>query len=152
MQLIEAPNKAKALIGYPSVFLAGGITNCPDWQTEVIKAFKGERITIYNPRRANFPMNDPSAAKEQIEWEYNMLRVCNLASFWFSVGSLNPIVLFELGATLERDNQKIVVGCHPGYERIADVQVQTALRQPDIHIKFLLSHLVGAIRHKLVLS
>lgn len=55
------------VVGCPSVFLAGGITNCPQWQQEVIDRLQGYEIecTILNPRRANFPIGDPSAAREQ---------------------------------------------------------------------------------------
>jgi hypothetical protein len=27
-------------------------------------------VYLFNPRRENFPINDPNASKEQIEWEY----------------------------------------------------------------------------------
>jgi hypothetical protein len=80
------------------LFLAGGITNCPDWQSEVIKGLQDiEGLVIYNPRRKNFPINNPGESQKQITWEFRKLQECKYISFWFAQGSLNPIVLYELG-------------------------------------------------------
>lgn len=148
MQYIEATQIRHFV--YPSVFLAGGITNCPDWQAEMRHLLRENDITVVNPRRADFPIGDPNAALEQIEWEYDHLRKVELISFWFSVGSLNPIVLFELGAALERDNVKVVVGCHPDYERRQDVEIQTELRRHRIGIVYSLPELAIKILEELL--
>lgn len=134
MQYVEAPYYENT--AYPSVFLAGGITNCPDWQLEIVEAIRQsslDEITIFNPRRKDFPIGDPAAAEQQITWEYKRLRQADMIVFWFSVGSLNPIVLFEFGAAMER-GQKLLVGCHPEYERRADVKIQAVLRRPNLVI------------------
>lgn len=144
MQYIEAPSDEVAR--YPSVFLAGGITNCPDWQRDVVTLLNGCDITVYNPRRANFPMGDPDAGRVQVEWEYKRLHSADIVSFWFSVGSLNPIVLFEYGAALARNWQRLVVGVHPKYERRFDVETQTALARPRQRIVYSVPFLVACIR------
>ena len=51
----------------PTVFLAGGITGCVDWQKEIASRLRDLPLVLLNPRRANFPINDPSAASQQIE-------------------------------------------------------------------------------------
>ena len=64
--IIEAPNEVYSIKNNNNfkLFLAGGITNCELWQNDIIKLLKDkEELTIYNPRRKNFPINDPSAAK-----------------------------------------------------------------------------------------
>src|SRR5438132_145293 len=81
-----------------SVFLAGGITGCPDWQTDMVSLLAGSPVVVLNPRRKNFPIGDPNAAQEQIAWEYRHLRKADRILFWFSAATLNPIVLYELGA------------------------------------------------------
>ena len=82
------------VIRYPSVFLGGGITNCTDWQKEVTSLLSDELITILNPRRENFPVNDPQAAKDQIEWEFNALKDATIFSMWFSgESSVQPICM-----------------------------------------------------------
>ena len=63
----EAPNREKTSFPYKkSLFLAGGITGCPDWQKEMIHLLNDEPILIYSPRRKNFPIHNPNAAYEQI--------------------------------------------------------------------------------------
>lgn len=115
-----------------SLFLAGGITNCPDWQSEMINEFENFPITIYNPRRENFPIDDPKASDEQITWEYAHLQTADIISFWFSKGSLNPIVLYELGmwGNSKLHTKKIVIGIDPAYERKNDVIMQSSLANP----------------------
>ncbi len=46
----------------PSLFLAGGITGCPDWQRQLRDKLADTPLTLLNPRRANFPIDDPRAA------------------------------------------------------------------------------------------
>jgi hypothetical protein len=48
--------------------LAGGITGCPDWQSKLINLLRNEDIVIFNLRRKNFPIHDPTAVEEQIKW------------------------------------------------------------------------------------
>ena len=86
----------------PYVFLAGGITNCPEWQVEVIDKLKDfSKGTLLNPRRKNFPINDPNASREQIEWEFNAISNCDIFSMWFCKGeSDQPICMYELGRNL----------------------------------------------------
>ena len=128
MIYIEAPTKYYT--GDLTIFLAGGITNCPDWQKEIVEYFKDTKIVIYNPRREDFPIDDPTAAKAQIEWEFEFLDHADLILFWFSKGSLNPIVLFEYGKWLmnlrnDENYKPIFVGIDPEYKRKQDVWIQT---------------------------
>jgi len=147
--VIEAPKKFfKANL--TSLFLAGGITNCPDWQKEMIDMLKGEDdLVIYNPRRKNFPIHDPNAAKDQITWEYNYLKKCDMISFWFSRGSLNPIVLYELGIHGNSGKRLIFIGMDKEYERQQDVIIQTKLARPDIKIVYSLKDLANQIKGEL---
>jgi hypothetical protein len=143
MQYIEAPSHEKAK--FKSVFLGGGITNCPDWQSYVVNKLKDEKITIFNPHRKNFPINDPDASERQIRWEYQKLRNAYINSFWFPEESLCPIALFELGGALER-NKPIAVGTDPAYLRRIDIEIQVALRRPEIKIRYSLDGLVDEIK------
>ena len=135
--IIEAPNEVYSLENNRNtkIFLAGGITNCPEWQFVVIEKLKDEPgLTIYNPRRKNFPIEDPNASEEQITWEYEKLRDADVIAFWFSRGSLNPIVLYELGRWGNSSDKEIVIGIDKGYERTKDVEIQTMLSRPEIDI------------------
>lgn len=114
-----------------SIFLAGGISNCADWQEGT-----GERLAadtsaiIFNPRRTDFDMNAyEEISRQQIKWEYAALRIAKVNLFWFPPETLCPITLLELGSAMERLPQgALMVGCHPDYQRKFDVEVQMALR------------------------
>jgi hypothetical protein len=144
----EAPYYDYQAIPGAKIFFAGGITNCIDWQTALRKYLEADPklqlsdLTILNPRRKNFPIHDPKAAEQQIEWEFHALRAAHIISFWFASGSLNPIVLFEYGVhltrALEHASPLVVVGCDPDYQRTSDVVIQTQLADPrkTVHRSF----------------
>src|SRR5437868_6025694 len=98
MRIVEAPADHDGL--GPAVFLAGGITGCPDWQADVIKMLADTNLTLLSPRRRRYPMLNPedAAAEEQITWEFRHLRLASAIVFWFPCETLCPIALYELGA------------------------------------------------------
>src|ERR1700744_4033888 len=99
-----------------SLFLAGGITDCPDWQAEMRARLEDSALVLLNPRRARFPIDDPSVAEAQIAWEHRHLRRASAILFWFPAEALQPIALYELGAW-SMTTKPLVVGVHPGYVR-----------------------------------
>lgn len=118
-----------------AVFLAGGISNCPDWQNDLISHIRvhfgsHEDLIIYNPRRPTYE-DSVEIATQQITWERIHLHKSQIILFWFPCETLCPITLFEYGywlATLERTTKpRLVVGCHPDYKRKLDLEVQTKL-------------------------
>lgn len=128
-----------------SVFLAGGITGCSDWQNTVVDELMDcKNLLIFNPRRKNFDVTDPSASRKQIEWEYQQLNNMDIFSMYF-VGSdsVQPICMYELGRNLERmknrfpdDWQKrIVIGIENGYLREQDVIIQSELALGGIYYR-----------------
>lgn len=155
MTYIEAPDEFRLAIRRvttePSVFLAGGITGCPDWQAEARKLLE-PHFAVLNPRRADFPIGDRSAGRAQIEWEFRHLALANVILFWFpgyckhADGSATqtpdqPIALYELGrwAALQRHigppPARVFVGVQSGYSREVDVRVQLELARPDIKVR-----------------
>lgn len=118
-----------------NVFMAGGITGCPDWQQVMRKLLKDSGVTLLNPRRNEFPIGDPNAANEQIKWEFDMLRASDAIMFWFPKETICPIVLYELGAWSMSD-KPIAVGVHPDYQRKQDVEIQTGLVRPDVEVVY----------------
>lgn len=126
------------------LFLAGGITGCPDWQSKMVERLRDTNLELLNPRRKNFPIHDPSAAAAQITWEHNMLRKADAILFWFPCETICPIVLYELGAW-SMTQKKIFVGTHPDYSRIQDVLIQTRLARPDVTVVHDLEKLVNQV-------
>jgi len=146
MKYVEAPNRVDSRKqGEIRVFLGGGITNCPDWQAELKAELKDDELTLVNPRRARFPMDRSDAAREQIVWEHARLEDADVILFWFPKETLCPITLYELGAW-SRSSKSLVVGCHPGYERKFDVEVQTELARPEIYVVDSLEAMVVQLR------
>ena len=149
MHYIEAPTPYTYEESDKSLFLAGGITGCPDWQQDIVKLLSDTFITILNPRRADFPIHDPNAAMEQIKWEHDNLRRSCAISFWFPKETICPIVLYELGAWSMTD-VPIFVGMHPEYQRRQDVEIQTKLARPKVEIVYSLDELANQVKGELI--
>lgn len=141
-QVITAPDET--IPAYCSVFLAGGISNCHDWQKDVISELEFDHISIFNPRQAKFDITDKNASLRQIAWEYERLERMDVFSIYFCAGeSDQPICMYELGRNILRmqnrfpsDWQKrIVISIEDGYKRKEDVLIQTRLCAPDLVIE-----------------
>lgn len=141
MLVIEAPT---SIFMSPTnsihVFLGGGISDCKNWQEEVIEYLQQKEDTddlvILNPRRKSFNINDKSAANKQIEWEFNQLSHADIFSMYFvNSDSVQPICFYELGRYLvrmqdrfpETYKNRIIVSVEDGFSREIDVKVQTSL-------------------------
>jgi len=116
-----------------SLFLAGGISHCADWQTQLVALLADTPLTLINPRRRDFPMDDPTAAETQIAWEHRHLRRATAVLFWFPSETLCPITLYELGAA-SMMGKPLFVGTHPEYARRQDVRIQTKLVRADVAV------------------
>ena len=141
MKIITAPEKYERQPNDVCVFLAGGITNCREWQDELIKYFEDnftntDNLILFNPRRKNFPIHDKSASYIQIQWEFDALEQCDIFSMYFDSGvSDQPICMYELGRNICRMQmrfpndweKRIVVTSESEYKRKQDVVIQTGL-------------------------
>lgn len=112
------------------LFLAGGISNCPDWQSEVIKMLGDTDLNIANPRRPYGLEKTGDAAAKQIAWEHEMLSRAAVTLFWFPAGAIQPIALLELGRKMT-ENKPLVVGVDEYYERRFDVEQQLQLEREE---------------------
>lgn len=134
MRVIECPTEYERIAGEQYVFLGGGITNCPDWQQDMIVRLRDvENLALANPRRSSFDVTDPNATPFQIDWEFRHLHAVDAIMFWFPCETLCPITLFELGAAATRGD-RIFVGCHPEYARLLDVHHQLSHLRPDVTV------------------
>ncbi|MFB6516892.1 nucleoside 2-deoxyribosyltransferase domain-containing protein [Streptomyces sp. NPDC056401] len=146
---MEAPAVHRPAPGEPpSVFLAGGITHCPPWQSEAARELAD--FVVFNPRRTDFDVSDPSQTDVQIAWEYAHLLRADLTLFWFpacdAALTVQPITLYELGAAAATPGRRLVVGADPGYPRRADVITQLSLSRPDLTVHPTLPETVTAAR------
>ena len=130
--LYRSPDLLPAVFSRPSVFIAGGISNCPDWQTHMVSFMDTSLYDVVNPRREGGFDITGTTAREQIEWEHSALSKIDSCIFWFPCETLCPITLFELSKQLLRAKQKsvcLVVGWHPDYQRAFDLEVQIDLEK-----------------------
>ena len=140
MKVITAPQVYEPLDNDILCFLGGGITNCPDWQKDVIRYLEytnPSNLVLFNPRREDFPINNPCAAREQIAWEFKNLDRADIFSMYFCAGeSDQPICMYELGRHLQRImsnypypevTNRIAISIEDGYKRWNDVLIQTEL-------------------------
>lgn len=141
----ECPNKFNPGTLAPaslSLFLAGGISNCPNWQAEIIQIFLKnfdlhliiKSFVVFNPRRKDWNPDLSEDAEVQIKWEYEHLKKADMIIFWFPKETLCPIALFELGKYAENYSKKIFVGVHPDYKRKEDIILQMSLSRPGMKI------------------
>ena len=144
MRYVESPSQFERASGERFLFLAGGITSCPDWQQEMRERLEHTDWTLLNPRREHFPIHDPTAALNQITWEYKQLRQASAILFWFPCETICPIVLYELGAW-SMTTKPLFVGVHPEYSRRRDVEIQTRLARPEVQIVYSLVELAAAV-------
>jgi hypothetical protein len=141
-QLIIAPSIEKPI--FTSVFLAGGITNCKEWQKEVIEELEFDEITIYNPRQEHFDITDKNVSFNQIVWEFERLEQMDIFSMYFcNDNSDQPICMYELGRNVVRMQnrfpndweKRIVISVEDGYKRKQDVIIQMELCASKIFVE-----------------
>ena len=127
-----------------SLFVAGGISNCPDWQSQYISYLSGTGLLLLNPRRAVFERS-PEIDNQQIGWEHQGLSGVTGVSFWFPKESLCPITLLELGRCAVA-GKLMFVGVDPEYPRRADVEIQLSLLRPEVRVVNSLEQLAQQVR------
>jgi len=143
MIYVEAPTEYAGTVR-PSVFLAGGITGCGDWQRDLARRLRDTDLVVLNPRRKRFPIDDPSAAEQQINWEFRHLRRATARLFWFPSATLCPIALYELGAWSTTAGP-LFIGVDPRYARRVDVEIQTKLARPDVTVVYSIEELANQV-------
>ena len=146
MILLQAPTIVSDLAVFPQrrLFLAGGISGASDWQSEMVEQLKSLDLLVMNPRRVDYPHDDPDAERLQVRWEHFHLQNAAAVSFWFVPETLCPITLLELGVCIGR-GQPIFVGIHPDYARKNNVLMQLELARPEVEVVFSISSLAAQI-------
>lgn len=149
MKVIIPPNTYTPKEGDISVFMAGGITGCPDWQREVIARLSESPavvspLVLLNPRRPSFDTSRDEESDFQIRWEHEHLRKAKHIFFWFPKEGKCMITLYELGWAIGA-GRSIRVGCHPEYERAFDVHKQVTLAKPGMTVVSTLEEVYGLL-------
>ncbi len=117
----------------PKLFIAGGISGCREWQSDLLHMLRFTNYCVFNPRRENFPAGDRAELDFQIRWEHAHLAAADVVSFWFPPETLCPITLLELGK-VAMSSSKMFVAAHPKYLRRDDVEIQLSLIRPEVKV------------------
>lgn len=145
MRYIEAPAVFDGT--GTALFLAGGISDCPDWQADVAAALQDLDVAVLNPRRAAFPVRDPHAEAEQVAWEYRHLRAASHVMFWFPASpSHQPIALYELGMLAADRDTPLAVGADPAYVRRNNLVAQLGHARPALAVRPTLDSTIADVR------
>ena len=160
MKYIEAMDEYTPVKGETSLFLAGGITGCDDWQARAAAMLGETDLVVLNPRRANFPMNDSNESERQIKWEHRHLKRASGILFWFPKQTLCPITLFEYGRWIAAHKlivdgaeplqiipKPLFVGCDMEYARSNDLWVQSKLERPKLLLHYSLERVIQEVRN-----
>ena len=145
MKYIECPKEYLPNNEEKSLFIAGGISNCRNWQRELVEEIVHEDVVLFNPRRKLFDINNPEIEIEQINWEHKYIGLAKAVSFWFSPETLCPITLYELGKVSMMD-KKLFIGIDEKYSRKRDLKIQTGLIRPEVEIVYSLEDLSRQIK------
>ena len=144
MKVITAPDAYTRREGDICCYLSGGITNCPNWQQEVIQTLQSmemggvnvEHLVIFNPRRNHFPIDKGiSVIEEQIAWEYGWLEQADIfAAYLSGGGATQPLTMYEIGrnvlSQMKRGNNwadRIIVSVDHEYKYWQDITIQIRL-------------------------
>lgn len=150
MQLIKPPQpfEQSKLDQTPSLFLAGGISNCPNWQKPFVDFLQHRDVIILNPRRDEY---DPMMDQDQVTWEHDNIRKVSGHAFWFPAESVCPISLWHLGGIVGRTNWKsdkrLFVGTDPKYPRAKNLKIQLLLTVPHVNVVSSLEELATLVQH-----
>jgi hypothetical protein len=130
MEVIKAPLMPTwNLKNDTTVFLAGSIEMgaAEDWQSVIPELFKDRNtLTFLNPRRDDWDFSweqkesNPQFSK-QVNWEMNMLDLCDVIFMYFSPETKSPISLLELG--LYANSKKMIVCCPDEFWRKGNVDI-----------------------------
>jgi len=157
MIYIEAPRRYRPATGDgPSIFLAGGITACPDWQHDACTLMSNEPVVVLNPRRAEYDSSTGDTLAQQVGWEHHHLHLADLTLFWFPrcdpCVTVQPITLLELGTAIaeaQLRGRQIAVGADAHYPRRPDLELQLRYALPDLILHETLHHTVTVALHSL---
>ena len=153
MLYVECPEKFPAKGRYQKqCFLAGGITNCPDWQSEVVQALSPiPDIAVFSPRRKHFDADKIDPA-EQIRWEIKAIARCPVVAFWFPGTSICPITLFELGRLIGQYDKILIIGADAKYTRLLDLKIQTKILRPGLAVYEKFSEFLHEVKKTLLVD
>lgn len=123
MRVVTYPEKYERKEGDIAVFLGGGISDCPNWQEDVIDYLKLHNLNLENMVILN-PRGDESKIlnfDEKQVWDFDNLNEADIVSFYFCANATQSTSMYELGRHLALYgcgyHDKIVVSIENGFKK-----------------------------------
>ena len=131
-ELIRPPLIPAAGSGRPTVFLAGGMSWCEDWQAQMARDLRAEAGVLLSPRINKPPYPD---REMQAWWEIRGRRQCGATVFYFpdTPKSVQPVTWYEMGANCQ-SGKPTAVYVDAGHRRRLDIEERIAVNQPAAYI------------------
>jgi hypothetical protein len=131
VNVIKSPALVHPNVNIRYVFLAGSIEMglAENWQDKLIRKMKFEffpKTIVLNSRRDDWDSswkqdyNDPKFY-EQVNWELDMLDMCDIIVMYFDPATKSPVSLLELG--LHAKSGKLLVVCPDGFWKKGNVEI-----------------------------
>jgi len=150
-----------------TLFAAGGISGCPNWQSDYMKMLAETPLTVFNPRREHIPTDTRGfrgvlhevadgffgnrstketcvERQQEATWEFQHIERSDGVSLWFPEDGPCVVSLFELGTLLYR-SKSLFVGISPYYRMRKEIEIQIALAKPNIIITYSLHDLARQV-------
>jgi hypothetical protein len=156
---ILKPTDGDSVLNRVTVFLAGSIEMgaAEDWQTKISDKINELEIpvTLFNPRRDSWDSSweqreSNPEFNQQVNWEMDKLKECDIIFMYFSPDTKSPISLLELG--LHASSGKMVVCCPDGFWRKGNVEIVCTRHRIPLHdnIEDAMMSLVSVITSELI--
>ncbi len=138
-----------------SVFLAGTIDNgtAYPWADKIPEMINDDTVDFLNPRRDNWDASmeqtiDNDVFREQVEWELDGIRNCDIVFFNFLGGSKSPVTMLELGLCVSERPDDIIVLCPKDFWRKGNVDI--VCKQKNITVYENLSQAIVELDRRLL--
>lgn len=125
--VIKPPNDTSIIKDKYSIFLAGSIEmgKAENWQEHISKELEDKDVVLLNPRRDDWDSSweqsiDNPQFNEQVTWEMDSLRDCDLIVVYFDQNTYSPITLLEIGVYKDKD---MIICCPDEFWRKGNVDI-----------------------------
>lgn len=135
MKVIKPPTPLTQIDSHdPIIFIAGSIDmgQAEDWQADFESFFDDQQVTLLNPRRDIWDMNQEQSINnpyfaEQVNWELDGLQRADIIALYFGPTTTSIISMMELG--MFADSGKVITYCPKQFWRRGNVEI-CASRNP----------------------
>lgn len=149
--MLMAPEKEKTSDLGIKVFLAGTIDGgaSENWQRKFYEELKKrchDTVTVFNPRRDDWPDDGSDEVRNQIRWEHEHMDKADIIVMNLLPDSKSPISLMEIG--MFADSGKLMVFCQEDFYRYDNVDMVCDRYDIPLYLTNDIDKMVGSFLHR----